>query len=588
MSFPAWSTLVHRARSSASRFPLVLAAGAIAAALGLRMVEGSGDHLIPDLAAAALGISLSLALCLTAERLRLAPGSRHLLAAASIPVCLLYLYVCQGVPPTGVGLRFLQLALLFHLAVAGLPYAIPGGRRGFWAYNRTLFERILVAAVYSGVLFIGLSVALLASDKLLGLPVPDRTYARLFVLLGFGFNTWFFLAGIPDDLASLDADHRYPIGLKVFAQYILLPLVAVYLTILTLYLGRVLVTRTWPSGWIGLLVSSVAVAGTLGLLLIHPVRERPEGRWVDRAARIYHFGMLPALVMALLAVGKRIAQYGVTEPRYALVVLAGWLLALSAYYLVSGSRSIRLIPLSLGAVTLVTAIGPWSMSATARRSQQHRFGDILAAHTLKVGQPLPDSAAAFTPLERRELRAVIRYLADAHGAPAVAPLIGAPTDSVAQWLGRRADTERVFAELGLSPFEAALPDEVRVASVAGKDGDGIARGFDALGAQVFLGQELLTVTRYPVGADTLRFEPRRDEAILEVFRHDSVVATFDLAAALDSLIGLDAGRGAVRPVVLDAAAAGYLIRLAITGGHKTPGAASPVRSVHGMVSIRPQ
>lgn len=121
----------------------------------------------------------------------------------------------------------------------------------FWQFNRILFLGYLLAALYAVVLWVGLAIALLAIDKLLGVDVPSRTYPHLLVLLAFVFHPWFFLSRVPEDHRALDQETSYPLGLKVFTQFVLIPLVAVYLVILTVYLGRVLVTRTWPSGWIG-------------------------------------------------------------------------------------------------------------------------------------------------------------------------------------------------------------------------------------------------------------------------------------------------------------------------------------------------
>ena len=56
-----------------------------------------------------------------------------------------------------------------------------------------------------------------------------EAYGRLDLMLLFVFNTWFFLAGVPGDFAALDESREFPRGIRVFAQYILAPLVGVYL-----------------------------------------------------------------------------------------------------------------------------------------------------------------------------------------------------------------------------------------------------------------------------------------------------------------------------------------------------------------------
>ena len=95
-----------------------------------------------------------------------------------------------------------------------------------------------------------LALALAALDKLFGIDVDEKNYPRLWCLIAFVFNTWYFLGGVPRWLGELERTSEYPQVLKVFSQFILVPLVLLYLLILTAYLGRVAITREWPSGWI--------------------------------------------------------------------------------------------------------------------------------------------------------------------------------------------------------------------------------------------------------------------------------------------------------------------------------------------------
>jgi hypothetical protein len=80
----------------------------------------------------------------------------------------------------------------FHLFVAFLPYLRRNELNGFWQFNRALFLRFLTAMLYSQVLYAGLSIALVAIDKLLKIHVPPKSYLYLWILIGFIFNTWFF------------------------------------------------------------------------------------------------------------------------------------------------------------------------------------------------------------------------------------------------------------------------------------------------------------------------------------------------------------------------------------------------------------
>src|SRR5438067_1030200 len=82
-----------------------------------------------------------------------------------------------------------------------------------------------------------LALALVARHKLLGVSVPADTYGHLWAIFAFFFHPWFLLSGIPRDYRYLDELDDYPIGIKIFTQFVLIPLVTVYLAILLLYLG---------------------------------------------------------------------------------------------------------------------------------------------------------------------------------------------------------------------------------------------------------------------------------------------------------------------------------------------------------------
>ncbi len=156
------------------------------------------------------------------------------------------------------------------------------------------------------------------------------------------------------------------------------------------------------------------------------------GRW-------WFVAILPSLVMLVMAVGKRLGQYGITEPRYFLLVLALWMLGLSLYYGITASRNIKLIPLSLAAVAVLTSVGPWGAYVVSKRSQVARLDRVLEAnHMGRVGDAGRASAALSFEV-RREMSAVLRYLDDTRGATAVAAVLGVPADTIAAW---RKDTNR--------------------------------------------------------------------------------------------------------------------------------------------------
>ncbi|MFO7586723.1 MAG: DUF4153 domain-containing protein [Gemmatimonadota bacterium] len=430
MRFPSLETLADGVARTARRFPLVLLCGAAAAAAGWWMLGSDGGEArqLPEriLYVATLGIPAFLGARLLAERHDWT-GFRAVLPAAAAAALLAVVYLLRpGWADPIAAARYVQISAGLHLFVAVGPFLRAGDQNGFWQYNRFLLLRFLVGSVFAVVLFGGLAIALAAVDNLLGVTVEEETYGRLWFAVAFVFHPWYFLGGAPDDLPGLDRETDYPAVLKVFGQYILAPIVALYLVILTVYLAKILVTRVWPSGWIGWLVSSVAAAGILSLLILHPVRERKENRWVATYARWFFVALLPSVAMLLMAAWKRIDQYGVTERRYFLVVLALWLAGVSVWCIVRRQPSIKAIPATLCAIAFLTLVGPWGAYAVSERSQTARLRGLLEANGMLADATLRAPAAEVPYEDRREISAVVRYLVET-----------GRTSALEAWLGER-------------------------------------------------------------------------------------------------------------------------------------------------------
>ncbi len=437
MRLPSIDHLIASARATAASFPLVLGSAIVAAAAGLVAVDASDeDFWLRLLFAAALGLPLFFSVRMAAERRVWRPTRLWTARLLGLALVAGFFFAWPAWSETVRIERLLQAALAFHLLAAFAPFVGAGGRGSggsgiganlqgeLWEYNKTLFLRFLISGLYSAVLFVGLAIALAGIDNLLGVKVEEETYARLWLLIAFIFNTWFFLAGVRTVLTDAELPAEYPIGLKVFSQYVLIPLVTVYLAILTLYLGRILITQTWPSGWIGYLVSSVAVAGILSLLLVYPISDRTENLWVATYARWYYLALVPSIVMLLLAIWKRIDQYGITERRYFLAVLALWLAGIAIFYVVSRSRNILVIPLTLCVVAVATFGGPWSAYSVSEASQVRRLTGLLAANEMLEGGRARAAEREVSFEDRREVSAILRYLTQTHGTGAIEPLFG--------------------------------------------------------------------------------------------------------------------------------------------------------------------
>lgn len=425
-SFPSIDQILHTIYKVFKRFPFVVLVSLIGTITAIWLIDISfaSQEEYPRLLAvsfiSALGISFFIAIATFLEQKEWSWLYKISINAVGTILLLIYYFsisdkLSDG--PSEVFYRFLVLVLGSHLLVAFSPFTRNEKLDQFWEYNKTLFLRILVSVLYSGVLFVGLSIALLAIDNLLGLEIKGETYAQLFFILGGIFNTWFFLSGVPEKDTILEKKIVFPTGLRIFVQYVLIPLVTVYIFILYLYLGKIIIQWELPNGWVSNLVLSFSIAGILSLLLLYPIRNSNEYKWVSFYSKFYYLALIPLIGLLMLSIWIRISEYGVTINRYFVATLGVWLTGIVIYYIISKAKSIKVIPISLCLITLGVSFGPLGAFAVSERSQLGRFEEIIQRNGM-----LQDSGIILKMSEevsyedRKELSSIASFMFENHGA----------------------------------------------------------------------------------------------------------------------------------------------------------------------------
>ncbi|MFW0714866.1 DUF4153 domain-containing protein [Pedobacter sp. N23S346] len=347
-----------------------------------------------------LGLTLTLALDLMAEKKAFTLQKKWLIRIAAVSFCLILFCLLDPDDNFSDQLRIGLLAFAFHLFVAFSPFMDQGHINGFWQFNKVLFLRFLTAALYSAVLYGGLAIALVAVDGLFNVDIHWRTYMTVFAIIAGGFSPIFFLAGVPGNFQQLDEDVSYPKGLKIFTQFVLIPLMTIYLAILLFYEIKIIAIWSLPKGLVSSLIIGYTVFGILSLLLIYPMKDKEGNSWIKLFSRFFYTMLVPLIVLLLLAVWKRVDPYGITESRYILVVIALWLTCITAYFLFSKKQNIKVIPISLAIITLFAVYGPHSAAGLSIYSQINRLKKILNSKKKE---------------DMEEKPMIIRYLVSIHG-----------------------------------------------------------------------------------------------------------------------------------------------------------------------------
>lgn len=315
--------------------------------------------------------------------------------------------------------------ILTHLLVSFIAFLGKNNENSFWQYNKNLFINAVLTGIFTAVLVGGIMLAISAVDHLFDLKLDNKIYPRTFTFLSILGSCFIFLLFNEDGLKFLEKDENYPEILKFFVQFILIPLLIIYAVILYLYGGKILIQWDLPRGWVSYLILAYSLVGILALLLVFPLKEISAKSWVKGFSKIFYFALLPLLVLLFVAIFTRILEYGFTENRYYVLLLAIWLAVVVLYFTFGKKSNIKFIPISLFVFGLFSLIFPYfNTFSVAKNSQKNELQEILIKNNVlengKVNfrKPVQDSVATeiankFSFLnERKESEFLLNFISN--------------------------------------------------------------------------------------------------------------------------------------------------------------------------------
>jgi uncharacterized protein YhhL (DUF1145 family) len=295
-------------------------------------------------------------------------------------------------------LRYLILLLVFHLLISFSLYFTAKDINAFWQYNEFLFVRFFTSVSFTLILFLGISGGLWSIDKLFGINISSKAYENLAAFMFLIFNTFFLFTSIPKDTHEFEVTKPFKNSLRIFIQYILLPIILIYALILVLYIGKIIFNNQTPKSVVTVSVLIFSIIGVLTYLLAYPIK-KGSYFWINKFCQFFFYFMIPLMVLYFIAIIKGILNFGLTEDRYLALVFGIWLLGISLYIIISKKDNIIFFPISLVILLSLTSFGPWGMYKLSATMQYKRLYKRLASNGLikdnrlitKGHKPISDS-----------------------------------------------------------------------------------------------------------------------------------------------------------------------------------------------------
>ncbi len=297
-------------------------------------------------------------------------------------------------------------ALLLGISVG--PYIRSSDSLSLWFYNRQTWQGVLIS-IFAGMIWAaGVSAALLSIRYLFDIEIDHKIYADIWCLSMFAFAPLYALSWIPEKYSYTEEDCHAPPQLSFVLNWVLAPLIMVYMLILYAYFVKIVLIGEIPRGQLAYMIIVFGGAGVVTYLGGWPLRES-GGALLRLIYKVFFPALFVPAGMLAYAAYLRIEQYGFTEQRYLLVLVALWFALLAVVYTFR-KPPLKIISGSLCVLLLVAAIGPLSAPNIAAYSQVVRLKEVLLANNILVGGYITELEDTPSIEVRREISSMLRFL----------------------------------------------------------------------------------------------------------------------------------------------------------------------------------
>ena len=361
------------------RYPITEVFLVMGAVLNAIAINGSKDYQ-KELLALLVGAFIGVCAQALYERFFDKTIIRIALMGASVALTFGYYLILLKAPVLSVEIivrtTVALLALLFaYILIPAIKNTV-NFNQSFLAVFKSFFQTIL----YSGVIFGGSSLIILAFDRLIA-PVDYRAFSHVANVVFVLFSPLFFLSLIPVYPGKLnehlDQEHIQaqqdaiqktcvmPRFLEILISYIIIPLATVYTLILALYL----VLNVRGNFWTNNLMEPMLVSYSIIVIIIYILACLIDNKFANLFRLVFPKVLVPLVVFQIVASVLKIGDFGITYTRYYVIIYG--IFAAMAGLVMSFLPPVKniLIGAFLIALSLVSIVPPVDAFTISKKSQ---------------------------------------------------------------------------------------------------------------------------------------------------------------------------------------------------------------------------
>ena len=275
-------------------------------------------------------------------------------------------------------------------------------------YLQSEFSDFIITYIFAAVLFVGIAIVLATVSYLFFSSNNDfffrlTMYSFWFIAEVFGASLFLSLLKKTDD--DLE-NYMFPSIFNLLIKFVIIPLIAIYTSVLYIYIAKTVISMRLPKGLISHLVLWYTAFSVIIMILITPFTQKDK--FLGNFKKHFPYFSIPLIFTSLFALFQRIYQYGITEKRYYVLILIFWLLFCMILFI--RKMNITGIFISLIACIIIAVYTPFSAKSVSNFSQKERLKRMLVKYgALKDGK-ISKITQKLTNRQGNHIHTTIQYI----------------------------------------------------------------------------------------------------------------------------------------------------------------------------------
>ncbi|MDD4112956.1 MAG: DUF4153 domain-containing protein [Herbinix sp.] len=415
--------------STINRYPITILLFLLSAILASYQISTNDLSNISELLfALAFGAALFMVLQIVYERFCHVKKIRIIFAGLAIlGTVVYYLIVELLIKNFSTEHAIKTMVLLFVLLIGFMWIPVIKSRIGFSDSFMVVFKTFFTVALYSGVLYLGVSLIITAINMLI-VDVDSDAYVHVGNIIAYIYAPIHFLSLIPiypkssddigleteggsDNHAEDDLTQKLNKAIEPskflggLVSYIIIPITAIFTVILLLYIIMNIAGDFWKDN----LMEPLLVTYSITVIIVYLLATEMPGKAAFYFRRIFPKVLIPVVLFQTISSVLKIGELGITSGRYYVIMFGIFATICAVIFSIRPNHKNNIIAPILIVLSLISIAPPVDAFTISKSNQINRLTNVLEKYDmLKDNKIVPNTNIADE--DRQTIINSVRYL----------------------------------------------------------------------------------------------------------------------------------------------------------------------------------